>query len=103
MAQKQKRTGAERNKRLCIKGNSEAMYLYSNYCGLQKRLRISDRQYPNPECIFTMSQMSAFQGGMGEGLYKAQNLRRAIDVFVRVTWLLSFLKCELLYLINLTH
>ena len=53
-----------------------------------------------------MSQMSASWvwggdwGDCGEGLLKAQNPHQGIDAFVRATRLLSFLKCELLSLIN---
>lgn len=85
-----------RNKELSIKENSETTYLHSNYCGPQKRLQTSEGQHPNLECIFTMSQMSPSWGGVNWGwgmLYKAQNLHGGIDVFVRTTWLLSFLKC----------
>lgn len=64
MIQKQKRTSTERNKELSIKENSETTYLHSNYCGPQKRLRTSEGQHPNPECIFTMSQMSPSGGGV---------------------------------------
>lgn len=89
MAQKQRRTSTERNKELCIKGNSAAMYLQSNDYGPQKRLPISEGQHPNPEDIFTTSRTSAFRGGewgVG-GALKAQNLHGGIGGFITAAFL----------------
>ena len=49
-----------KEQRTALKG-IQKQHIY-RVIGLQKRLWISEAQHLNPECIFTMSQMSAFGG-----------------------------------------
>lgn len=52
-------------------------------------------------CVFLQGVKRVFGGGgSGRGVYRTF---RKTAAFVRTTWLLSFLKCELLSLIKLTH